>query len=152
METLGYSHRNVAEKAVNFVRVAPIPSVGTGISLSVATGCAVYIAENQSQYGHDAALGFVFITVLSLISAGFNAATAANKNLEYRKVKESLMKRGWDERIIKPKSHSWCQRHAARRAAIETGYKNEIDSYYRREGYKWYHILPYMKSAVDERS
>lgn len=121
-------------KAVNFVRVSPVQQ----LSMAACLGLEVFFAEKVFQGYHYPTISFEVFTLASLATAGFNEALAYDKYLEYKKVRGELERRGWDERIINPKSHSWCQRNAARAAAIDTGYKDEVDSYYAREGHKWY--------------
>ena len=63
------------------------------------------------------------------------------KSGDYRRIRAGLEANGWDERIVKPKMYTWCQRHTARTAARHAGYGDEFDAFAEREGHKWYHIL-----------
>lgn len=131
---------------VNFVRVSPAQQLLAAINFASAATPGVGAMEKASEGNYQAAAGLAAISLLNLAFLGFNEALAVGKLSEYKKIKAALSTHGWDERIIEPKSHSWCQRNAARVAAIDTGYKEEIDNYYEKEGYKWYHIIPYTKS------
>lgn len=68
-------------------------------------------------------LGLVFINEIKALS-----------NLKrYKRVRRALNKNGWDERIIEPMLYTWCSRYAARIAAIDEGFKSEIQQYYKNE-------------------
>jgi hypothetical protein len=60
----------------------------------------------------------------------------------YKQVKDQMFLNGYQERQLKPLLKSSCQRQAANLAADELGFGKEIKSYYHREGYRWYHIIP----------
>ena len=60
----------------------------------------------------------------------------------YKKVKEKLYKYGYDERLVKLFMHLNCQRDAARVAGADLNHKREINCYFYKKGYRWYHILP----------
>jgi len=67
---------------------------------------------------------------------------ARSRFQSYKRVKDSLHKHGFDPRILKPFIKSRCQRDAVLAAADELGYKTKCRSYFRSQGYRWYHILP----------
>ncbi len=90
----------------------------------------------------DARAGYIPGLVLSLAITSYNLTMGMLKYREYKKVKRALGKRGWDDRLIEPMAHSWCQRHAARQATKDVGYLLEFDDFMKREGHKWYHFLP----------
>jgi hypothetical protein len=80
-----------------------------------------------------------------ILTAGagmFNYLLGYGKYQEYRKIKKTLKERGWDERLIKPKLHTACPRHALRQSAKETGYLLEFKELSKRERHYWYHLLP----------
>lgn len=72
------------------------------------------------------------------------------KYLEHKKIRAALEKHGWDERIIKPKSYTFCQRHSALLAAKRTGYEKEVRELFKREGHKWWHFLPKVHRMIKE--
>lgn len=72
----------------------------------------------------------------------FSEYSAVKKYHEYLKIKSAFERKGWDEKLIEPKSHSWCQRRAVRLAATDVGYLSETDQYFYKNGYRWYHIFP----------
>lgn len=134
-------------EVVNFVRATPSQQLLAAINLAGATVPRYLVGESISQRNDE--VGAIFLTVSTLINLsvlGFNEVLAVGNYLIYRQVRQALARHGWDERIIEPKSYSWCQRNAARTAAIDNGYGDEINQYFREQGYKWYHIIPYTRS------
>lgn len=133
-------------EVVNFFRVSPVHQLLAAVNFATAADLGMAAAEKISQGNYDTAARLVATTLFNLAILGSNEALVVVKLSEYNKIKEALLRHGWDKRIIEPKSHSWCQRHAARLAAIDSGYKEEIDNYYSEEGYKWYHVIPFTRS------
>lgn len=86
---------------------------------------------------HSGRVPWIGITIF-----GLNALVGLHKYGEYTGVKRLLETYGWDERIVKPKMYSWCQRHAAKQAARRTGYLEEYLEFEKREGHRIYHLLP----------
>ncbi len=76
------------------------------------------------------------------LMAGLSYAIGFQKYREYKQVKKSLIKHGWNEKIVKPKMYSWCQRYATRQAVKQTGNLKKFDEFAKKEGHKWYHFLP----------
>lgn len=67
----------------------------------------------------------------SILSISFKMK--AGNNLEsYKRAKEGLLNHGWDERFMEQFTKTLCSRNAARVAAMDTGFKKEIDEYYRQ--------------------
>ena len=76
------------------------------------------------------------------IAAIVNYNIGFSKYNEYKKVKKYLIKHGWNEKVVKPKMYSWCQRHVVRQAAKQTGNLEKFDDFVKEEEHKWYHFLP----------
>lgn len=113
---------------VNYLYVGAIPNIISAFSV----GSTISNAMEGDRGG----------LVWGLIAVGCNTAMGALKYEEYKKVRKALEEHGWDERLVKPKTYSLCQRHAARQAAKHTGYISEFDDFMEKEGHKWYHGLP----------
>ncbi len=120
--------KNTLEQAVNYFYVGVFPN-------SFATFLAYQGISNACNGNLSQAKFQLFVAVCNYF-VGFL------KFCEYVKVKSALEELGWDDRIVKPKMYSHCQRHLSRQAAKQTGYLNEFDKFARREGHKWYHVLP----------
>ena len=64
-----------------------------------------------------------------------NMKIGFGKFSEYRKTKKLLEEFDWDERIVKPTSYSWCDRHATKQAVKQTGYLREYKDFLKRENH-----------------
>jgi hypothetical protein len=60
----------------------------------------------------------------------------------YKMMKDLLFQHGYRELFLKPFSRSRCQRDAVSEAASQLGLEADINLYFKRLGYKWYHIIP----------
>lgn len=133
------------KEVINFVRTSPIQQLCSFISLAGIPEPAYTAGERILEGNYKAATASLAVTVLNAILAipliALMEDGAVERYNEYRVIKKSLTKHGWDRRIIEPKTHSWCQRNAARVAATDTGYKKEVDKYYKERGIKWYQFI-----------
>ena len=119
---------NPLEKVVNYYWTGVVPNSMVFLTAPI---------------GIDAALdGNISAAAPTLAAAAFSALVGVGKFVEYRKIRNALETHGWDERLVRPKMYSWCQRNAARQAAKHTGYTSEFDSFAESEGHKPYHVLP----------
>lgn len=119
---------NTLEDIIHYVSIGIFPNSAGIMSMTVACDAVVR--------GHWAS------AMLNAGAAVANFLVGYSKFTEYQKVKDALQRYGWQERIVKPKMYSWCQRHAARQAAVELGYEEKFDTFAEKEGHKWYHLLP----------
>ncbi len=67
---------------------------------------------------------------------------AYSRYQNYKFVKDLLYKHGFRELLLKPFAHSRCQRDAAFEASKQLNYSIQTNQYYKKLGYRWYHILP----------
>ncbi len=133
---------NKLENVINLLRVSPVQQLGAAILGGVMVLPGFEAAERFSDGDYLLAIGFSALTLWNLTVIGLSEATALPKLSQYKEVRKALAKFGWDPRIIEPKSHSWCQRHAARTAAVDSGYESEVNEFLAQKGYRWYHFLP----------
>jgi hypothetical protein len=75
------------------------------------------------------------IVVLALLDA-------RSRFQDYKRAKDLFFENGFKTRIAKIYIHSKCQRDAARVAAKDLGLLEQLDYFYQRQGYDWYHIIP----------
>ncbi len=116
----------VLENVVNHFRVSPqLHLLDLGV-LSLAT--AIVIAYNERQ---DI---FLMSTYLSVVNTIYNEFKAFNNLGNYKRVRSELIKHGYDERIIRPMTNTLCDRNAARCAAIDAGFEQEVTQYYKEIG------------------
>ena len=121
---------------VNFLKVSPAPQFIAFMNLVLAASLGSIAVKEASSGNYVAAIGSAGTPLLFIALSGFSEALAAANFSEYKKIKQALTRHGWDERIIETKSHTWCQRNTARVAAINCGYKQEIDQYFREHEYE----------------
>jgi len=72
----------------------------------------------------------------------FAQLDARSRYQNYKLVKDHLYIYGFHTRIIKPFIKSRCQRDAAKAAAYELGMMEHCEEYFKKTGYKWYHLFP----------
>ena len=64
----------------------------------------------------------------------------------YKRAKDLFFDHGFNTKVAEMYTGSKCQRNAAIVAADELGFKDEILSFYKKKGVKWYHYMPYFMS------
>ena len=72
----------------------------------------------------------------------FSQLDAYSRYQNYKQIKDQFFIYGFDIRILKPVLKSRCQRDAAIISASELGLKKECVCYFKKHGYRWYHIIP----------
>jgi hypothetical protein len=98
------------------------------------TGPAALCAEraiyhfSNGQYMSGAVTAGVALLNLGGIVLCEMAATV--RYAEYHRVRSDLEHFGWNERIIEPKSHSFCQKIVAIVAATDCGFEKEVKEYF----------------------
>jgi hypothetical protein len=88
----------------------------------------------QLLYGYLAAYGAVLPIFAQL--------DARSRYQNYKLIKDKLHRYGFSARIIDPFTWSRCQRDAIQVAANDLGYKKQMQDYFKKLGFKWYHVLP----------
>lgn len=61
----------------------------------------------------------------------------------YKRAKDQFFEHGFNRRIAHYYLGSKCQRNAAQVAADELGIGHLVKEYYKEQGVKWYHYIPY---------
>ena len=85
----------------------------------------------------------VFIaTAIGKIMPIFAILDARSRFQDYKKAKDLFFKNGFNPKIANLFIHSKCQRDAALVAAGDLGVGPDLKRYYKKKGYRWYHILP----------
>lgn len=120
------------EELITYAYVGVVPNACAAIS-------AYQVSEGVAAAFND---GHPSLALVGSIPVLLNLAIGYWKYAEYRAVRRSLARHGWQERIIRPKMYSWCQRHGAREASRQLGHQAEFDAFVEREGIRWYHFMP----------
>ncbi|HMA66490.1 MAG TPA: hypothetical protein VKO20_01605 [Desulfosalsimonadaceae bacterium] len=124
-----------------YLRAGRLLHVITLLELAVLAGLAPGLLEFRTESAADT----IFDTILSafLVSLPILSQLDARSRFQsYKRVKDNLFTHGFDQRILRPFLRSRCQRDAALAAAEQLGFQHLCRSYYRSQGYRWYHILP----------
>lgn len=124
-----------------YLRAGRLLHVITLLELAILTGLAPGLLELRTESAADA----VFDAILPAFLVSFpilSQLDARSRFQSYKRVKDNLFTYGFDQRLLRPFLKSRCQRDAALAAAEELGFKHVCRSYYRSQGYRWYHILP----------
>lgn len=131
-----------SRSAFAYLQAAPWPH-GTALgSLALAVFLALdgcWLLDDGHPY--EAATLWLWAAGWAVVSL-FAMADGIARHREYRRIKAMLQKHGYNERIMQLVAHSRCQRDAAMLAARESGCCREAAAYFRKLGYRWYHILP----------
>ncbi len=90
----------------------------------------------------------LFLTILRYFAIAFLVSLPVSSQLDawsryqnYKQIKDQFFIYGFDIRILKPVLKSRCQRDAALISASELGLKKECANYFKKHGYRWYHII-----------
>jgi len=87
-------------------------------------------------------LGFGLLSMFLFSVTITSQLDAYSRFQNYKMVKDLLYIHGFRELFLKPFSRSRCQRDAVSEAAVQLGLSSDINLYFSRLGYKWYHIFP----------
>jgi len=102
-----------------------------------------YFADIMSWFNNSNYLILKLIAVSpSVCMPLFAQLDARSRFQNYKLVKDHLYIYGFQARILKPFIKSRCQRDAAKAAARELGLSYECREFFKRHGYKWYHLFP----------
>ncbi|BDQ35143.1 hypothetical protein [Pseudodesulfovibrio portus] len=130
------------KSVLRYVKAAPWPYMTGGASLALAFGLKGAGVARWSSGDVPAAAVLGWWGLCWLVVAVFALADGVSRHREYRRIKAMFVRYGFSERILRPLARSRCQRDAALHAARETGHLDKARSYFRGQGYRWYHILP----------
>lgn len=83
-----------------------------------------------------------FILLCLVFPPVFPQCDARSRYQNYKQVKDHFYLYGFQHRIVKPFSHSRCQRDAVMAAAEELGYGEDCKLYFKQQGYQWHHLMP----------
>ncbi|MFP4226542.1 MAG: hypothetical protein ACLFRF_07410 [Desulfobacterales bacterium] len=124
-----------------YIRAGLLLHVMTIMELAVLAAFAPALLWFQAESAAGAVLNMAISAFLISLPI-FSQLDARSRFQSYKRVKDSLVKHGFDPRILRPFIKSRCQRDAVLAAADELGCKPQCRSYFRSRGYRWYHILP----------
>lgn len=80
---------------------------------------------------------FSFVHIFLVMADGWS------RYQNYKRAKDLFYEHGYKDRISRLYIASKCQRNAAIEAAKELGYQDQIETYYKSIGVRWWHFIPY---------
>ena len=118
-------------RLLHFIAVADVVLVVSAIS--------ILASNNLSTPAELALASTVLMFSIQFLTAEMDCYSRFQN---YKQLKDQLYFNGFQKRILKPMVKSRCQRDAALVACTELGLRQQVKSYYRSLGYKWYHVPP----------
>ncbi|VAV86023.1 hypothetical protein MNBD_BACTEROID02-1146 [hydrothermal vent metagenome] len=97
-----------------------------------------FFENNQIKY----ALLWLFVCCYGFTLPFFAEFDAYGRYQNYKQIKDTLYKYGFDTRLVAPFMNSKCQRDAVIVAATDLNLKEEVKELFYTNGYRWYHVLP----------
>jgi hypothetical protein len=133
--------RRSRAKIISYLRVGYLLHTITLISLLMFCCLFSFFDIPSWLVGHNS-----FIKSIALIpTIGlplFAQLDARSRYQNYKLVKGNLYTYGFKTRLLKPFIKSSFQRDAVKVAAVELGMLHQCREYFKRNGYKWYHLIP----------
>lgn len=132
----------MTNKLIRFIKVGSI------LHLMALIGFLIFLIGFQQAiyfFGvHNIIFGYfwVFICCYGFALPFFAEFDAYGRYQNYKQVKDTLYKYGFDARLIIPFMNSKCQRDAVIVAATDLNYKKKVKELFYKKGYRWYHVLP----------
>jgi len=124
------------EKILRFFEVSPVQQFATwAMCAPVSLYC---LNDGFQRLSEGNTLLAVVDGIIMLEAIGisyFNEKQATKLYRNHGRVRTLLEKRGWDERIIESKSHSWCDRNMVKVASDDAGFGEETEQYLEKMGY-----------------
>lgn len=127
---------------VRYLRTAPLPHATGGVSALIGAGLVRVALEALAE--EALAMGVLLFMPASgwFGLALLCGADGLSRYREYLRMRRMLDRWGFAPRLLRPLASSRCQRDAAMQAAREAGCADKTRAYYRKLGYRWYHLLP----------
>ena len=120
------------ERIIKHMEVAPLQNLASLLAAPFVFECSKAVLESYST-SPKWSVYFALTALLNVSAIAVNQNIAVEKFQEYKKVKQAFEKYGWDERIARTKSYSWCQRNAAKVAAKDAGFGKEVRDYFNKK-------------------
>lgn len=129
------------DKAKSFLKAGILLHIMTLLELSAYAILLIHFNFFQWLKAENSIFKF-FILIILITLPFFAQLDARSRFQNYKLVKDCLWQHGFEPRIIKLFIRSRCQRDAVLAAAGELGMQKECKTFFKSQGYKWYHIFP----------
>ena len=130
------------ERFVRYAKGGAFLHLISVISLVILVICAKIAVEFFTEGLFVQSVLWGAVAVWAFTVPFFSQFDAYGRYQNYKQIKDVLFERSFDSRLIKPFMHSKCQRDAVVIAGDDLRCGSEIRSYFRGQGYRWYHLLP----------
>ena len=130
------------ERFIRYMKVGAFLHLMSVICVAILLISARIALEYFSEGLYMGALLWSALSLWAFSVPFFSEFDAYGRFQNYKQIKDSLYEMGYDSRLIKPFIHSKCQRDAVIVAGDDLGHGEEVRSFFRDQGYRWYHILP----------
>ena len=130
------------ERLVRYMKVGAFLHLMSLISIVVLFLAARIAMEFFSEGLHLNGILWSALALWAFSIPFFAEFDAHGRYQNYKQIKDALHEMGYDNRLIKPFIYSKCQRDAVIVAGDDLGHGEEVRSYFKEQGYRWYHILP----------
>ncbi len=129
------------KKANSYLKAGILLHIMTLIELITLASLSIFY--DPSQWLNEGNLLFKSLILIVFISLPIFAQLDARSRFQnYKLVKDYLWQYGFEPRIIKLFIRSRCQRDAVLTAASELGMQTQCKTFFKNQGYKWYHLFP----------
>ncbi len=130
------------KRASRFVKVASMLHLTSILGLVKFLGFGILsISALESGTRH---LFFIYgyFSMFGIVLTLFAQLDAYSRFQNYKLAKDLFFERGFQMRVANLFVRSHCQREAIKIAANDIGIIDELNSYYDRLGYRWFHLIP----------
>ena len=135
------SMRRSRAKIISYLRVGYLLHIITFISLLLFCCLFSFFDIPSWLAGHNSFIKSMALSPTIGLPL-FAQLDARSRYQNYKLVKDNLYTYGFKTRFLKPFIKSSCQRAAVKVAAVELGMLHQCREYFKRNGYKWYHLIP----------
>lgn len=132
----------LCKRACRFVRIAVLLHLVSMLGLALFSGCAHLAISSLHSGDLDRVMSYGGAAMLCGVLALFAQMDACSRYQNYKKAKDLLFENGFQARIVNLFVRSRCQRDAVKIAAADLGLCKALDTYYKRLGYRWFHLIP----------
>ena len=136
------SKRVTYERAVRYLKVGAFLHGISVVSMIILVISAQIAFEFFQEEFFAESLLWGALALWALTIPFFSQFDAYGRYQNYKQIKDALFEMGYDSRLIRPFMYSKCQRDAVVIAGDDLGLGSEVRTYYRGQGYRWYHVLP----------
>lgn len=123
----------------------PLNDLATYVTAGIVPNTVGILGALSLPMVADLSNGHALTMIAFSVPPALNLGLGYARYRDYRRIRGALARHGWDERLARPFMDSWCHRQAVRAAAREQGYIGQFAAYERREGLRWYDVLPRLR-------